>query len=174
MTPSGLHSCFHALAIHHPRNPPQPSGGHCRAVRQVSAPACGDIRSGGATRGRYGHCLEWWEGHGGRTQSLARAQRGTGVSACVSHTGTRIATSTVIIASTHGTDDPDRRIADAWSGKGIQIGTDTWLGAGGRVLDGTNIGDRCVIGAGAVVTKDMPDESVAVGMPARVVKRRFA
>lgn len=85
----------------------------------------------------------------------------------------RIATSTVIVASTHGIDDPDRRIADAWSGKGIQIGADTWLGAGVRVLDGTNIGNRCVIGAGAVVTKDIPDESVAVGMPARVVKRRF-
>lgn len=88
--------------------------------------------------------------------------------------GARIATSTVIVASTHGMDDPDSKIADNWSGEGIVIGEDVWIGAGVRVLDGIKIGNRSVIGAGAVVTKNIPDASVAVGVPAKVVKRRFA
>jgi acetyltransferase-like isoleucine patch superfamily enzyme len=88
--------------------------------------------------------------------------------------GTRIATSTVIVASTHGMDDPCSKIADSWSGEGITIGEDVWLGAGVRVLDGTTVGNRSVIGAGAVVTKDIPAASVAVGVPAIVVKHRFS
>ena len=57
-------------------------------------------------------------------------------------------------------------------GIGIKIGRDCWLGAKSMVMDGCNIGDYCIIGAGAIVTKNIPDYSVAVGMPARVVKDR--
>jgi acetyltransferase-like isoleucine patch superfamily enzyme len=53
-----------------------------------------------------------------------------------------------------------------------KIGRDCWLGAGATILGGVTIGDGCVIGAGAVVTSDLPPGSVAVGMPARVVKTR--
>lgn len=53
----------------------------------------------------------------------------------------------------------------------ITIGEDTWLGGGVIVLPGVTIGKRCVIGAGAVVTRDIPDDCVAVGNPARVIKR---
>ena len=42
--------------------------------------------------------------------------------------------------------------------------------AGGRQSYGVAIGERCIVGAGAVVTKDLPDGSVAVGVPARVVR----
>lgn len=87
--------------------------------------------------------------------------------------GARIATSTVIVSSTHGIGDPNKRISESWSGEGISIGEDVWVGAGARILDGTKIGNRGVIGAGAVVTKDIPDASIAVGVPARVVKKRF-
>lgn len=52
------------------------------------------------------------------------------------------------------------------------IGRDCWIGAGAKILGGVTIGDGCVIGAGAVVTSDLPPYSVAVGMPARVVKSR--
>lgn len=53
----------------------------------------------------------------------------------------------------------------------IRIGDDSWLGGGVVVLPGVTIGARCVIGAGSVVTRDIPDDSVAVGNPARVVRR---
>ena len=47
-----------------------------------------------------------------------------------------------------------------------------WIGAGARILDGTQIGEHAVIGAGAVVRDDVPPFAVAVGMPARVVSTR--
>ena len=53
----------------------------------------------------------------------------------------------------------------------IRIGNDVWLGANVTVLPGVTIGDNVVVGAGAVVTKDIPDNSLAVGVPARVVKK---
>ena len=52
----------------------------------------------------------------------------------------------------------------------VLIGSDVWIGAGVRILAGVHIGDRVVIGAGAVVTKDIPSGSLAVGVPARVIK----
>ena len=52
----------------------------------------------------------------------------------------------------------------------IRIGNDVWLGANVTVLPGVSIGDNVVVGAGAVVTKDIPDNSLAVGVPARVIK----
>jgi acetyltransferase-like isoleucine patch superfamily enzyme len=45
-----------------------------------------------------------------------------------------------------------------------------WIGANCTILGGVKIGDQAVIGAGAVVTKDIPPFSVAVGVPARVVR----
>ncbi len=58
------------------------------------------------------------------------------------------------------------------SRKGITIGSDVWIGAGAIILDNVKIGDGCVIGAGAVVTKSVPSYSVAVGVPAKVIKKR--
>lgn len=52
----------------------------------------------------------------------------------------------------------------------VRIGAGSWLGVGVAVI-GANIGKHCVIGANAVVTHDIPDYSVAVGIPAKVIKR---
>jgi len=52
------------------------------------------------------------------------------------------------------------------------IGDNVWLGANVIVIDGTNVGNDCIIGAGAVVTKDVPAFSIAAGVPARVIKSR--
>jgi acetyltransferase-like isoleucine patch superfamily enzyme len=56
----------------------------------------------------------------------------------------------------------------------ITIGSDVWLGHGVTILSGTNIGVGAVIGAGAVVRGDIPPYSIAVGVPARIVRRRFS
>ena len=53
----------------------------------------------------------------------------------------------------------------------IQIDDDVWIGANTVIMAGVHIGTRCVIGAGSVVTKDIPPHSVAVGNPARVIKQ---
>lgn len=53
----------------------------------------------------------------------------------------------------------------------VTISDDVWIGANSVVAAGVTIGRHCVIGAGSVVTKDIPDFSVAVGNPAKVIKR---
>ena len=54
--------------------------------------------------------------------------------------------------------------------KPITIGNNVWIGAQVCVLPGVTIGDNCVIGAGSVVTKNIPDNSLAVGNPCRVIR----
>jgi acetyltransferase-like isoleucine patch superfamily enzyme len=54
----------------------------------------------------------------------------------------------------------------------IVIEDGAWIGVGAIVLDGAKIGKGSVIGAGSVVTNDIPDESIATGVPAKVVKMR--
>lgn len=52
----------------------------------------------------------------------------------------------------------------------VRIGVGSWIGAGVAIL-GANIGKHCIIGANAVVTHDIPDYCIAVGIPAKVIKR---
>ena len=54
----------------------------------------------------------------------------------------------------------------------IKIGSDVWVGANVIILPGVHIGDNVVIGAGSVVTKDIPENSVAVGNPCKVIKQK--
>lgn len=54
----------------------------------------------------------------------------------------------------------------------VSIGEGTWIGASATILDGVSIGKGCVIGAGSLVTGDIPDYGVAVGVPARVIRTR--
>lgn len=55
----------------------------------------------------------------------------------------------------------------------VKIGNDVWIGFGATILSGVSIGNGAVIGARAVVAKDIPAYSIAVGNPARVIKQRF-
>jgi acetyltransferase-like isoleucine patch superfamily enzyme len=52
----------------------------------------------------------------------------------------------------------------------INIGNDVYIGVRSIILAGVKIGNRCIIGAGSVVSRDIPDNSVAAGVPARVIK----
>lgn len=62
-----------------------------------------------------------------------------------------------------------RRRREAFS-RPVTLGNDVWLGGNVTVLPGVTIGDNVVVGAGAVVTHDIPSNSLAVGVPARVVR----
>lgn len=52
------------------------------------------------------------------------------------------------------------------------IGNDVWIGANVSIMSGVNIGDGCIIAAGAVVTKDIPSYSIVGGVPAKIIKNR--
>lgn len=56
---------------------------------------------------------------------------------------------------------------------GTKIEDDVWIGANATILDGVTIGTGAIIGAGSVVTKNIPSHSVAIGIPAKVIKKRF-
>lgn len=51
----------------------------------------------------------------------------------------------------------------------VEIGNKTFIGAGTIIMPNTKIGTNCIIGAGSLVTKDIPDNSIAVGVPAKVI-----
>ena len=52
----------------------------------------------------------------------------------------------------------------------IKVGNNVHIGTDAIIMPGVTIGDNCIIGCGAIVTKDIPDNSIAVGIPARVIK----
>ena len=54
----------------------------------------------------------------------------------------------------------------------VEIGADVWIGGGAIILSGVTIGDRAIVGAGAIVTRDVAEDTTVVGNPARDVSRR--
>jgi acetyltransferase-like isoleucine patch superfamily enzyme len=85
----------------------------------------------------------------------------------------RIAAHCVLIPANHGFALGEGLIADQpLSKRGIRIGDDVWLGAGVRVLDGTTIGDGCVVAAGAVVRGHLETNGIYGGVPAKFLGRR--
>jgi acetyltransferase-like isoleucine patch superfamily enzyme len=56
----------------------------------------------------------------------------------------------------------------------VRVGHNAWLGYGAAILRGVTVGDNCVIGTYAVVTRDLPDNAVATGVPAKVIRTREA
>lgn len=76
-----------------------------------------------------------------------------------------------VLAVNHNYQDVTRPVMDQGiSGEGIVIEDGAWIGAGAAVLDGVRVGRGAVIGANAVVTRDVPPSSVVVGVPGRVVR----
>jgi acetyltransferase-like isoleucine patch superfamily enzyme len=77
-----------------------------------------------------------------------------------------------ITDANHGYEDVHTAIGMQFAApRPVHIGSGSWLGHGALVLPGSKIGRHVVVGAGAVVTGELPDFSVAVGNPARVIRR---
>ncbi len=82
----------------------------------------------------------------------------------------KIGPKTMIFAVTHPIDSKTR--ADNINiPKDVIIGDDVWIGGGAIILPGINIGSSSIIGAGSVVTKDVPPHCVVAGNPAKIIKR---
>lgn len=81
----------------------------------------------------------------------------------------QIATNVQLLTPTHPLDAQERR--DKWEGaEPIVIADNVWLGGGVIVLPGVTIGENTVVGAGAVVSRSLPANVLAVGNPARVIR----
>ena len=73
-----------------------------------------------------------------------------------------------IYTATHPLDAETRRRVEL--GKPVAIGSDVWVGGGAIILPGVRIGSRAVIGAGSVVTRDVPEGVFAAGNPCRIIR----
>ncbi|MFK4086833.1 acyltransferase [Kribbella sp. NPDC020789] len=87
--------------------------------------------------------------------------------------GVRIGAHTSILAFNHGTTPGEPIFRQPHTSRGITIADDVWIGSGVTILDGVTIGPHTIIGAGAVVTKDIPANTIAAGNPARVLRSRL-
>ncbi|HYE31699.1 MAG TPA: sugar O-acetyltransferase [Methylomirabilota bacterium] len=74
-----------------------------------------------------------------------------------------------IYTAMHPADAETRRKGVEFAKK-VVIGSDVWFGGGAIVCPGVRIGDRCIIGAGSVVTRDIPDDVFAAGNPCKLIK----
>jgi len=74
-----------------------------------------------------------------------------------------------LLAATHPL-EPGLRAQGLEYAEPVAVGDDVWLGGGAIVLPGVTIGDRAVVGAGSVVTRDVPANAVVAGSPARVIR----
>ena len=87
--------------------------------------------------------------------------------------GVRIAAHTVIVASMHNHENLDIPIyQQGWTAKGIRIEDGVWIGCNAAILDGVTVGHDSIVAAGAVVTTDVPPNSIVGGVPARVIRSR--
>jgi maltose O-acetyltransferase len=73
-----------------------------------------------------------------------------------------------VLTPMHPMNAAQRRLKEY--GKPIEIGSDVWVGGGALILPGVRVGSRSVIGAGSVVTRDIPDGVFAAGNPCRVIR----
>ena len=80
----------------------------------------------------------------------------------------------VIYTSAHAHDRTDITMIEQGfeEVKPVTIGNDVWIGRRAIIMPGVNVGNGCIIGAGAVVTKDVPDYCIVGGVPAKMIKRR--
>lgn len=68
-----------------------------------------------------------------------------------------------------------QKVTEAWDNKGdIIIGNDVWIGYEAVILAGVTVGDGAIIGARAVVTKDVPPYTIVGGVPAKTIRKRFS
>ncbi len=84
--------------------------------------------------------------------------------------GTMFGPAVQIYTATHPTDAAERAKGPEYA-KPITIGRDCWIGGGAIIQPGVTIGDRVIVGAGVVVTKDVADDAIVVGNPARPLNR---
>jgi acetyltransferase-like isoleucine patch superfamily enzyme len=86
-----------------------------------------------------------------------------------------VADRVMLIDFDHGVVEPDRPIrAQGIYKRDVNVGHNVWIGYGACVLRGVTVGDNAIIGTSSVITKDVPDDAVVGGVPARILRMRPA
>ncbi len=90
------------------------------------------------------------------------------------HTLDKLSTSPVFTEMINGTGQrwTDKTAVEPF--KRVVVGNDVWIGARAMIMGGVTIGDGAVVGAGAIVTKDVPPFAVVGGVPAKIIRYRFS
>lgn len=89
------------------------------------------------------------------------------------HTLNNISTSPIFTEKHNATGTSWCESSTEYPYRKVIIGNDVWIGARAMILGGVTIGDGAVVGAGAVVTKDVPPYAIVGGVPARIIRYRF-
>ena len=84
-------------------------------------------------------------------------------------TGTQIGPGVQILTADHPR-DPAQRAQMLEFGRSVTIGRNVWIGGGALILPGITVGDDAIVGAGSVVTRDVPDGGTVAGNPARLLR----
>ena len=86
-----------------------------------------------------------------------------------------VADRVMLIDFDHGVVEHERPVREQGIYKrDVRVGHNVWIGYGVAILRGTTVGDNCVLGTSTIVTKDVPDNAVAAGVPVRVLRMRDA
>lgn len=87
-----------------------------------------------------------------------------------------VSSNVAIVGKDHPFGDPARTVytQPRCDDSAVRIGSDVLIGFGTIIVGSVTIGDGCIVGAGAVVVRDLPPYSICVGNPARPIRRRFA
>jgi acetyltransferase-like isoleucine patch superfamily enzyme len=152
---------------------------HCQIYAGATIRGVGQ-RDPAVTLGRYVIVREhaYVDAHGGWIELAAGAFVGQGAviygqGGVVVGNNTLLAPGVTIIAAQHTFLRRDVAVKfQPETFHGIQIGADCWLGVNVVVLDGVTISDGTIVGAGAVVTRNLPAGVIAVGVPARIIRER--
>ncbi|MBI1797989.1 MAG: hypothetical protein HYR74_13190 [Candidatus Eisenbacteria bacterium] len=87
--------------------------------------------------------------------------------------GVSIGSGTHLMAGGHVSEDPDAPVlTQGRTALGIAVEDNVWIGSGVKVLDGVTIGRGSIVSAGSIVSKDVPEYSIVMGNPARVIGKR--
>lgn len=90
------------------------------------------------------------------------------------HTLDKLSTSPLFTEKHNATTHSWVKVSTVMPFKRTTIGNDVWIGQRAMIMGGVNVGDGAVIGAGAIVTRDVPPYAIVVGVPAKVIRYRFS
>lgn len=89
------------------------------------------------------------------------------------HTLNNLSTSPIFTEIKNGTGYKWADLTEIKPFRRVKVGNDVWIGTRAMIMGGVTIGDGAVIGAGAIVTKDVPPYAVVAGVPAKIIRNRF-